>query len=131
MSTDLDPIEKEILDYLNRLGDKGITQDELAPALKIDKRTCSRALLKLEKRGLIERKRVTVKGKRTFIVKSAMLEKKLLELYNIVRDIPCFRCPYLFSCAEGGDPSPEKCRILSSFLKGVKSESANQIIYSC
>jgi len=125
MSTDLDPLEKEILEYLARLGDRGISQDKLAPALKIDKRTCSRALLKLEKKGLIERKRVTIKGRRTFVVKSTMLEKKLLDLYNAVRNIPCFRCPYLFSCAEGGDPSPEKCRILSSFLKGVKSESAN------
>ncbi|HDI74442.1 MAG: hypothetical protein DRJ52_02960 [Thermoprotei archaeon] len=124
MRSKLDPLEREILEHLLKKGDKGITQEELLPLLNVDKRSCSRALLRLEKKGFIERRRAVVKGKKTYVIKPVLLEKKLLELYNAVRQIPCFRCPYLFSCAEGGDPSPEKCRILLSFLKGVRSELA-------
>lgn len=108
-------LEERIVQFLKK-SKRPITQAELVRQLNVDSRLVSRALARLERRGLIRRERVVLRGRRTF------------RIYPIPRErlgtlkVPCFACPYLELCGIGHDYDPSKCEILSEWLLKVSNK---------
>jgi len=119
-------IERKILRALEKAGEKGVIQRELWGMLGVDSRSGARIVARLERMGLVKRKRIMYKGKATYLLKiheEAKIEMKILEE---IKEIPCFTCQYLDICGEGGSVTPEKCMKLLQWLeKAVEQKSKN------
>ena len=113
--------EKKLIELIKKAGKDGILQRDLLKKLNIDSRKGSRILSSIERKGLITRKKISYRGKRTYLI---TIRKSIrTKIPEILKEIPCFSCPYLNRCGEGGSPDPRNCRILEEWLiKKIKSE---------
>ena len=117
---DISQIERQILQLLEKVGEEGIIQKELWEKIGIDSRSGSRIVSRLEKRGLIEREKTVYKGKSTYILRLSKNLRHEITIPDFLKEIPCFTCPYLNVCGEGGSVTPEKCNKLLRWLE-IKS----------
>jgi len=74
LSRRLSDLEKRIIEVLESVGEEGVIQRELWNLLGVDSRSGMRVVARLERRGLLTRKRIYHKGKATYLLK---------ELYRI------------------------------------------------
>jgi len=107
--------EQDMLQVVNDVGESGILQSELWKRLSADSREGSRAVLRLEKKGLIERRRELHGGRWTFRV----LSKRKLSHIDSIADVPCAFCEDEFKCGQSGIVTPNKCIKLTLWLEGV------------
>ena len=110
--------EQEILEMLRNRRDEGILQSELWKMVKADSREGSRAILRLEKKGLISRRKELHQGRWTYRVMSKL---KFSSVDSIV-DIPCTFCDLESKCGRSAILSPTRCDHLTSWL----NEKINQ-----
>jgi len=94
-------------------GEEGILQSELWRKLGATSREGSRIAIRLERRGLIIRRRELYKGRWTYRL-YARTRKISIES---IRDCPCFTCPDSFRCAPGGVVDPVMCDKLARWAQ--------------
>jgi len=107
--------EQDMLQVVMSVGEAGILQSELWKKLKADSREGSRAILRLERKRLIERKRELHNGRWTFRVFS----KRKLSRIDSVQDVPCAFCDDEPKCGQSAVVTPSKCLKLTQWLEGV------------
>ena len=104
--------EQEILEIIRNNRDDGLLQSELWKMLEVDSREGSRAILRLEKKGLIIRKKELYQGRWTYRVTS----KLKFSSANSIIDVPCTFCDLESKCGQSAILSPMKCEKLSAWL---------------
>jgi len=109
-------LEERITEFLKNLNEP-IPQFELAKRLNVDSRLISRALARLEKKGIIKRRKTTIRGKHTFLIYP-------LSLYYLSKspEIPCFYCSHLEVCGKDSNYDPSKCEKLFKWLIEISKE---------
>ena len=107
-----DELERKFLEKIIEYGTKGILQRNLWRELRSNSREGSRIALKLERKGLIERKRELSEGRWTY----RLFSKKRPVNVDSIMDIPCVACPEISKCGMGSVVSPETCKALNQWL---------------
>lgn len=96
-------------------GDLGILQSELWRKLTVDSREGSRAILRLEKKGLIARKKELHEGRWTYRV----FAKRRYQTIDSIIDIPCAWCDIIGNCPQEWIENPNKCEYFTRWLQGL------------
>ncbi|MCX8206908.1 MAG: MarR family transcriptional regulator [Methanothrix sp.] len=63
------------------IGSDGIVQSELARLLGISSSKCSRIVCSLERKGLVKRSKTTFRGRRTYLVRRNLSQRRLIDSY--------------------------------------------------
>ncbi|MFH0848680.1 MAG: Lrp/AsnC family transcriptional regulator [archaeon] len=108
------PGEQDMLQFVMKTGDDGILQSELWKKMKADSREGSRAILRLERKGLIARKKELHNGRWTYRVFS----KRKLSKIDSVEFIPCTFCDDEPRCGQSAIVTPDRCLKLTQWLLG-------------
>ncbi len=126
----LSELEARALEIIRDRGDEGIYQHELWKLLGIDSREGSRLALRLLKKGFIVREPVVHNGHRTYrlmlakpMQRGAAAAPEIVVSLNMALEVPCFTCPHLERCHEGGYFSPSVCPVLSKWLNELRRRS--------
>ena len=116
------PTEQDVLRIVMELGDMGILQSELWKKLTADSREGSRAILRLEKKGLIARKKELHDGRWTYRV----FAKRRYSTIDSIVDIPCAFCDLIRNCPQSWLMDATKCEHLTEWLqsKAVSASAA-------
>jgi hypothetical protein len=101
------------------LGDMGILQSELWKKLTADSREGSRAILRLEKKGLIARKKELHEGRWTYRV----FAKRRYSTIDSIVDIPCAFCDLFGSCPQSWIMNPNKCENLTKWMETIAASA--------
>jgi hypothetical protein len=105
-------MEQEVLDLIMNSGEKGILQSELWRLMKADSREGSRTIIRLEKKGLIKRKKELHDGRWTYRV---FPKRKYSKIDSLIGS-PCVFCENEDRCGESGTAFPGKCTKLTKWL---------------
>ncbi|MEM2896875.1 MAG: Lrp/AsnC family transcriptional regulator [Candidatus Bathyarchaeia archaeon] len=105
-------VEQKVLDLTMNSGDEGILQSELWRLIKADSREGSRTILRLERKGLIKRKKELHNGRWTYRVFSKRRYSKIDSLTGC----PCVFCESEDKCGELGIVFPGKCIKLTRWI---------------
>jgi len=114
------PTEQDVLRIVMELGDMGILQSELWKKLTADSREGSRAILRLEKKGLIARKKELHDGRWTYRV----FAKRRYSTIDSIVDIPCAFCDLVGNCPQSWITDPSKCEHLTKWLQSHASSGS-------
>lgn len=114
------PTEQDVLRIVMDKGNEGILQSELWREMKADSREGSRAILRLERKRLIERKRELHSGRWTYRV---FARRKYSSIDSIV-DVPCSFCDLEARCAQAATTSPAKCEKLNQWILAAVGQPA-------
>jgi len=106
------PTEQDVLRIVMDRGNEGILQSALWREMKADSREGSRAILRLERKGLIERKRELNSGRWTYRV---FAKRKYSSIDSIV-DVPCSFCDLEARCSQEAVANPAKCERMNQWL---------------
>lgn len=106
------PSEQEILRIIKDSQEEGILQSELWKKVNANSRDGSRAVLKLEKKGLIERRRELHEGRWTYRI----IAKHRFATVDSIADIPCAFCDLEGRCEPEAEISPINCKKLTKWL---------------
>jgi len=113
-------LEQKALQSITNTGNEGVLQSDLWRKLGASSREGSRIALKLEKRGLIHRKRELCDGRWTY----RLYPKRLPASINSIADCPCLMCPDSPRCGSSGAITPQGCEKLTEWLLNrIKDES--------
>jgi hypothetical protein len=115
------PTEQDVLRIVMDRGNEGILQSALWREMKADSREGSRAILRLERKGLIERKRELHSGRWTYRV---FARRKYSSIDSII-DVPCSFCDIEARCAQEGAETPAKCERINQWIIASVSGSAS------
>ena len=107
------PAEQDVLRILMEAGEEGLLQSELWRRIKADSREGSRAILRLEKKRLIERKKELHEGRWTYRV---FARRKYSTIDSIV-DVPCAFCELENKCPQAWVSNSTKCEHLTKWLE--------------
>lgn len=105
-------LEYKVFKLIRDHGDRGILQSQLWKRIKATSREGSRISLRLERAGLIERKRELHNGKWTY----RLIAKKRAVNPMSILDLPCTFCPNQDRCGLGGPISPATCPLMTEWL---------------
>ncbi|MHA1594505.1 MAG: MarR family transcriptional regulator [Candidatus Baldrarchaeia archaeon] len=108
-------LDEKAYEIIKAAGKEGILQSELWKKLGISSREGARIVSRLEKRGLIERKRVIHNGRRTYRVFALIKEESQIQ-WDTLEGCPCFTCHDLYRCGSGNPLSPELCEKMTKWL---------------
>lgn len=114
------PTEQDVLRIVMELGDMGILQSELWKKLTADSREGSRAILRLERKGLIARKKELHDGRWTYRV----FAKRRYSTIDSIVDIPCAFCDLIGNCPQSWIMNPNKCEHLTEWLQSQATANA-------
>jgi len=106
-------LEYKVFKLIKDRGDKGILQSQLWKKIKATSREGSRISLRLERAGLIERRRELHEGKWTYRL---IAKKRSVNPLSIL-DLPCAFCPEQDKCGLGGPVSPASCPLLAQWAE--------------
>lgn len=106
------PTEQDVLRIVMDKGNEGILQSALWREMKADSREGSRAILRLERKGLIQRKRELNSGRWTYRV---FARRKYSSIDSIV-DVPCSFCDLEARCAQAAAANPARCERLNQWI---------------
>jgi DNA-binding MarR family transcriptional regulator len=109
------PTEQDVLAIINNLQNEGILQSELWKKVKADSREGSRTILRLEKKGLIERRKELHDGRWTYRVLTTHKFSKI----DSIMDIPCAFCDIEGRCGQSAIQHPSKCDRLTKWLEAA------------
>jgi len=107
--------EQDVLNMIMNAGENGVLQSELWKTITTDSREGSRAILRLEKRKLIERRKELFDGRWTYRV----LAKRRIPKIDSIIAVPCAFCTLESRCSESGVVSPTKCDRLTIWLSNL------------
>ena len=96
---------QKALRIIMEAGEEGILQSELWKKLGATSREGSRIAIKLERRGLIIRRRELHDGRWTYRLYPRIRRVSVASIMGC----PCLTCPEAFRCAPGGVIDPVKC----------------------
>lgn len=113
------PTEQDVLRIVMELGDMGILQSELWKKLTADSREGSRAILRLERKGLIARKKELHDGRWTYRV----FAKRRYSTIDSIMDIPCAFCDLVGSCPQTWIMNPSKCEHLTKWMQSLAASA--------
>lgn len=105
-------IEQDVLQILMDSADEGIPQSELWKKLKADSREGSRAILRLERKRLINRKKELYDGRWTYRV----FAKRRYSTIDSIMGCPCAFCENGERCDQIATLSPAQCEKLTQWL---------------
>jgi len=106
------PTEQDVLRIVMDRGNEGILQSALWREMKADSREGSRAILRLERKGLIERKRELHSGRWTYRV---FARRKYSSIDSIV-DVPCSFCDIEARCNQAATANPATCERMNQWI---------------
>jgi len=101
-------------------GNDGILQSELWREMKADSREGSRAILRLERKRLIERKRELHSGRWTYRV----FARRKYSSINSIMDVPCSFCDIEARCAPAAAVNAARCDRMNTWISGSVSGSS-------
>ena len=113
------PTEQDVLRIVMDRGNEGILQSALWREMKADSREGSRAILRLERKGLIERKRELNSGRWTYRV---FARRKYSSIDSII-DVPCSFCDIEARCSQEGAETPARCARINQWILASASVS--------
>jgi len=93
-------------------GNDGILQSELWREMKADSREGSRAILRLERKRLIERKRELHSGRWTYRV----FARRKYSSINSIMDVPCSFCDIEARCAPAAAVNAARCDRMNTWI---------------
>ena len=105
--------EQEILQIIRDSRDEGILQSEIWKMVNADSREGSRTILRLERKGLINREKELHEGRWTYRVVS----KFQFSTADSILDVPCAFCDHESKCGQSAILSPTECEHLTAWLK--------------
>ncbi len=116
----MDPLDRKAYEIiLKSSSNGGIIQSMLWKMLGVDSREGSKIVLRLIKRGLITRKKISYEGKQTYMLNAVTNNNQKINIYvslDNMWSIPCFTCDLLFTCGKSSTVTPLNCSKLSEFL---------------
>ncbi len=120
-----DSKEEDLISMVYKLvlesGDGGILQSELWKKLNLTSRDGSRIATRLEKRKLIQRKKVLEEGRWTYRLKPLVIPLSI----ESIADAPCITCPFYYKCYEDGSVSPRTCTKIERWVVTEYQRAAN------
>lgn len=118
-------LEDNAMKIILNTGVQGILQSDLWKKLETTSREGSRLAVRLEKKGLINRKKELVEGRWSFrlIAKTSSTSKVGSE--NTLGGCPCFTCGDLARCGDLQSISPVYCIRLDHWLLKLAKTSLN------
>jgi predicted transcriptional regulator len=114
-------VEQDVLRLIMDAGDEGILQSELWKNMGVDSREGSRAILRLERRGLITRKKELHSGRWTY----RLFSRRKYATIDDIKDIPCTFCDLESRCGES-EISPENCKMMTAWIISMLGEGAGR-----
>ena len=108
----------QMLTLIMSMGNDGILQSELWKKMNADSREGSRTIIRLEKKGLIERKKELHEGRWTYRV----FAKRKLSTIDSILNVPCAACDLENRCSEASSVSPDKCLKLTEWLLNLEKK---------
>ncbi len=113
-------LEKKALELIKSKG--SILQSDLWKILNLDSRDGSRLVLKLVKKGMVERELVQVNGRKTYklTIKERRIIQRMKGLHISLEstlDVPCTTCKFLQQCGPGNFYSPATCTWMDDWLE--------------
>jgi len=115
-------LEYKVFRMIKDRGDKGILQSQLWKRINATSREGSRISLRLERAGLIERRRELHEGKWTYRL---IAKKRSVNPLSIL-DLPCAFCPNQDKCGLGGPISPATCPLLAQWVEKTAYETVKR-----
>ena len=109
---DMELLTNHICDVVMDYDAEGILQKELWDMLKLDDKDGARLALKLERMGLIARKKILVDGRWTYRL---ILKKTPVSTMSLL-NAPCLTCEVEQKCTSDGDISPKTCQLLEDWV---------------
>lgn len=113
-----DDFEHRALQTIMNHGSEGILQCNLWQELDGSSREGSRISIKLEKKGLIERRRELSEGRWTY----RLFSKRRPIAIDTILDIPCVVCTDILKCSAGNTVSTNACEKLSVWLMSIANK---------
>lgn len=107
-------LEHKALIYIANTGNDGVLQSDLWRQLGASSREGSRICLKLENKGLIQRRKELFDGRWTY----RLYPKRKPASMNSIADCPCLTCPESLRCGSWGATSPNDCEKLTEWILG-------------
>jgi len=114
------PTEQDVLKLVMNSGEEGILQSELWKKMKADSREGSRAILRLERKRLIERKKELSEGRWTYRV----FARRKFSTVDSIAPIPCAFCDIEQRCGHTALINPSRCDKLTEWLIKTAGEQA-------
>ena len=111
-------LDEKAYEIIKAAGKEGVLQSELWKILGISSREGARIIARLEKRGLIERKKVIHNGRRTYRVFAIVKSAPQIQ-WDTLNGCPCFTCHDIQRCGSGNPLSPEICEKLTKWLISI------------
>jgi hypothetical protein len=108
-------MEQDVLNMVMNAGDHGLLQSELWKIITADSREGSRAIIRLERKRLIERRKELFDGRWTYRI----LAKRKIPRVDSIIAIPCAFCDLETRCSQSGLVSPAKCDRLTVWLNNL------------
>ncbi len=105
-------LEQKALQIVMSAGEQGLLQSELWRNIEASSREGSRISLKLERKGLIYRKKELSNGRWTYRLFSI---RQPVSIHSILT-CPCLTCEENMRCGVGGKVSPNNCDLLTSWI---------------
>ncbi len=121
----VEELEEKLIKALQNSADRSLLQSDLWKSLSSNSREVSRALARMEKKGIVKRELFTGDSHKTYRVTLIKKEQKV-QISDIVW-CSCFTCHDLSRCGMGQPISPENCvkltmSLRNEFIKHQKSE---------
>ncbi len=113
--------EHKILETIRNARDKGIFQSELWKVINADSREGSRAILRLAKKGLIERQKELHEGRWTY----RLVSKHKFSSADSILDVPCAFCDLDPKCGVSAIQIPHLCERVDRWIR-EKSEQQTE-----
>ncbi len=107
------PTEQDVLHIIKNTQEEGILQSELWKRIEADSREGSRTILRLEKKGLIERRKELHDGRWTYRI----LARHRFSRIDSIKDVPCAFCDLEAKCSQSALQNPSKCEKLTKWLE--------------
>ncbi|MBS7614858.1 transcriptional regulator [Candidatus Bathyarchaeota archaeon] len=105
-------LEQKALQLIIKSGEQGLLQSDLWRNMNASSREGSRISLKLEKKGLIYRKKEIYNGRWTYRLFSMRQPVSI----NSILSCPCLTCKESIRCGPGGRVSPSTCDLLTEWI---------------
>jgi len=118
-------LEDNAMKIILNTGVQGILQSDLWKKLETSSREGSRLAVRLEKKGLINRKKELVDGRWSFRLIAKTSSTSKIGSENILEGCPCFKCGDLARCGDLQSISPVYCIRLDSWLLKLAKNSLN------
>lgn len=123
----MEELEEKLIKLLQSSVDRSLLQSDIWKSINSNSREVSRALSRMEKKGVVKREPYTKESHKTYRVTLIKKEPKV-QIADVVW-CSCFTCPDLSRCGSGQPISPENCVKLTMSLRNefIKYQKAEEL----